>query len=154
MSWRLRPFWREAADLQQMPCSATGTDTRSLRVRVVGRRAIGIFKAFSLLDRGRAVEQQELAHARGLLAPGWMPQSEVSNLVQPLRQDVLEEPAHEFLPRHAAGPPLVRSALLVADRHRPLVKTDDAGVGNGDAKDVASKVLQHAFRPRPTACIG
>jgi hypothetical protein len=64
-------------------------------------------KAFSLLDRGWAVEQQELAHARGLLAPGWMPQSEVSNLVQPLRQDVLEEPAHEFVARHAAGPPLV-----------------------------------------------
>jgi hypothetical protein len=107
MSWRLRPFWREAADLQQMPCSATGTDTRSLRVRGVGRRAIGIFMAFNLLDRGRAVEQQKLAHARGLLAPGWMPQSEVSNLVQPLRQDVLEEPAHEFVARHAAGPPLV-----------------------------------------------
>src|SRR3954454_9315599 len=72
-SWRLRPFWREAADLQQMPCSATGTDTRSLRARVIGRRAIGIFKAFGLIDRGRVVEQQERAHARGLLAPGWMP---------------------------------------------------------------------------------
>jgi hypothetical protein len=48
---------------------------------VIGRRAIDIFKAFGRLDRGRAVEQQKLAHARGLLAPGRMPHPEVSNLV-------------------------------------------------------------------------
>ena len=86
-----------------MSCSATGAHTRSLRARVSGRRAIGIFKEFSRLDCGRTVQQQELAHAGGLLTPGRMPQPEVSNLVQPLRQDVLEEPAHEFVAWHAAG---------------------------------------------------
>src|SRR3954467_13148990 len=165
MSWPLRPSRRKVADLQQMPHSTMRTkarfvglraiscraidcraiDCRAIDCRAIDCRAIGILAAFDPAGCRRAVEPPELAYARDLLAVGRMPQPEVPNLVQPLRQDVLEELTHEFVPRHAAGPPLVQSPVLVPDRDRPIVKVDDAGVGDGDAKDVAGEVIQDAL---------
>ena len=66
-----------------------------------------------------------------------MPQAEVADLVRALRQDVLEEAAHELLPGDAAGPPTVGFAMLVADGDGLVVETDDASIGDGDAEDVA-----------------
>ena len=71
-----------------------------------------------------------------------MPQAEVADLVQALRQDVLEEAAYELLAGNAAGPPTVGFAMLVADGDSLIVEGDDAGVGDGDAEDVAGEVIQ------------
>src|SRR3954462_8527964 len=77
---------------------------RAISCRATDCRTISILAAFEPAGCRRAVEQQELAYARDLLAVGRMPQPEVSNLVQLLRQDVREEPTQEFVPRHVAGP--------------------------------------------------
>jgi hypothetical protein len=144
MSWSLCQFRCDATDMQQATRSTARADARFIGLREIGRRTVGIFAPSGPLVRGRAVEQQQLAHARGLVPPGRVPQPEVSNLVQTLRQDVLQEPAHEFVPRNTTDPPLVRSALLMADRDRLIMETNDAGVGDGDAKDVSGEVIQDA----------
>ena len=67
-----------------------------------------------------------------------------------LAQDVLEEAADEFLTGNTAGAPSRGFALLIVDRYGVLIEADDAAVGDGDAKDVASKVIEHrrlAARP-------
>src|SRR5256885_15195236 len=34
--------------------------------------------------------------------------------------------------------------MLMADRDRPIVETNDAGVGDGNAKDIAGEVVEYA----------
>ena len=58
---------------------------------------------------GGAVEQQGVAHADRLAAPGRMPQAEVADLVKALGQNMLEIAAHELVPRDPAGPGPFRS---------------------------------------------
>ena len=82
----MRPSRRKVADLQQMPHSTMRTKAKfvglwTISCRAISCRAIGILAAFDPAGCRRAVEQQELAYARDLLAVGRMPQPEVSNLV-------------------------------------------------------------------------
>ena len=65
--------------------------------------------------------------------------------MQALGQDVLEEAAHELLPGDPAHPPSVGFALLVADGDGLIVEADDAGIGDGDAEDVAGEVVEHGL---------
>jgi hypothetical protein len=61
------------------------------------------------------VEKKQQTSAGSVFAPGGMPEAKVADLVQTLRQDVLEEAAHELLARDAGDPPAIGFAMLVAD---------------------------------------
>ena len=56
---------------------------------------------------------------------------------------MLEEAADEFVAGDLAGPPTRGFALLVSDGHGVIVESGDAGVGDGDAKDIAGEVVEH-----------
>src|SRR5262249_58567447 len=74
-----------------------------------------------------------------------MPQTEVANLVQAFWQHVLQEPAHELVPRQARVNPAAGGPLLVADSDASVVEVVDAVVGDGNAVDVARDILEHGF---------
>ena len=139
--------------MHQVARPAARADPVLAVARVISGQAGGVLVPRSLVFRCWAFEQQEPPYACDLVTPRGVPQPEVANLVQTLRQDMLKEPAHEFMPGNAAGPPLVRFALLVADRDGLIIKTNDTGIGDGDTKDVAGKVIQDtllAFAPGRT----
>ena len=48
-------------------------------------------------------------------------------------------------PLEAAGSRAAGLAFLVLDGDRFVVETDDAGVGESDAKDVAGEVVEHGL---------
>ena len=58
-----------------------------------------------------------------------------------LRQDVHQESPEELDAGQSAQLPLIRVPLLVFERHMSIVHGDDPGVGDGDAKGVASQVI-------------
>jgi hypothetical protein len=97
------PFRRYAADMRPMPHRAAWAKPGFASSLAVGSAPVGVRGLHTLLICGRSIEQPELPHGRGLLAPGWMPQSEVSNLVQTLRQNMLQEPAHELMSWNTTG---------------------------------------------------
>src|SRR3954469_18650187 len=102
---------------------------------------------------GGPVELEQKTTSGGLLALGRMPKAEVANLVQALGQNVLKEATHEFLTGDADGSPSVRFTMLVANGDGLVVKADDAAVGDGDAEDVSSQIVEHGpARPFPMAC--
>src|SRR5689334_21893399 len=74
-----------------------------------------------------------------------MPQAEVADFVEAARQYVLEKAAHELLAAEPAGAPPAALAVLVLDRDRLVIETDDAGVGESDAEDVAGEVVEHGL---------
>ena len=79
-----------------------------------------------------------------------VPKAEIANLVQSFGQDVLQEAAHELLACKGTDAPAVGLAVLVAKGDRVLVEADDARIGDGNAKDVASQVSEDgllAFAP-------
>jgi hypothetical protein len=66
--------------------------------------------------------------------------------VEPERQHVLEEAAHEFVAAQSAGSLSAGLAFLVSDGDRLVFeKIDDPGVGESDAKDVAGEVVEHGL---------
>src|SRR4051812_47226715 len=72
-----------------------------------------------------------------------MPQTEVTDLVEAARQHMLEEAAHELFAAEPAGSRAAGFAIFVLDRDRFSVETDDARVGESDAKDVAGEIVEH-----------
>ena len=74
-----------------------------------------------------------------------MPQAEVTDLVEAARQHMLEEAAHELIAAETAGSRAAGLAFPVLDGDRFVVETDDAGVGESDAKDVAGEVVEHGL---------
>ena len=88
---------------------------------------------------------QHLPHPVGAVAVPRMPQPEVTDLVEAARQHMLEEAAHEFMAAQTAGSPATGLAFPVLDGDRFVVETDDAGVGESDAKDIAGEVLEHGL---------
>ena len=82
----------------------------------------------------RSVELQHVADPGGVVALGGMPQAEVADLVEAARQHMLEEAAHELLAVELTDPPAVGLTVLVTKADGVVVETDDAGVGEGDAK--------------------
>jgi len=91
------------------------------------------------------VEKKQQTSAGGFFALGGMPEAEVADFMQAFRQDVLEEAAHELLAGDTAHPPAVGFAMLVADGDRLIVEGDDAGVGDGDAEDIAGEIIEHGL---------
>jgi hypothetical protein len=78
---------------------------------------------------------EHLPHPRAVLALRGMPQAEVAHLVEAARLHMLEEAAHKFM---AAG-----LAFLIPEGDRSIIETDNAGIGEGDAKDIAGEVFEH-----------
>jgi hypothetical protein len=140
-SWSLGSLWGKPADKQEKVCAATGADARSVALFRIG----GIRGRLGLRHCRRTVAQKQQTGAGGVFAFGGMPHAEVADLMQTLGQNVLEEAAHELLAGDAAHPPSVGLALLVADDDGLIVEADDAGVGDGDAEDVAGEVAEHGL---------
>ena len=65
--------------------------------------------------------------------------------MQPLRQDVLQEAAHELMAGDAAGQPPVRFTMLVTNDDALVVKVDDACVGDGNTEDIAREVFKYGL---------
>lgn len=89
----------------------------------------------------RGIERQHLTGAGCMIAPSPMPEPRLAHLVQPLRQHVLEETAHELMTAEATP----RFAMLVADGDAGVVERDDTAFGDGDAKHVAREMAQHCL---------
>src|SRR5262245_8678302 len=106
-------------------------------------RDIRIGTVLPALSDCRGIERQHVPGAGGMIAPGGMPEPRVAHLVQPLRQHVLEEAAHELVAIEAGRAPARRFAMLVADADTGVVEPDDAGLGDGDAEHVAREIVQH-----------
>ncbi len=137
-SWSLGPLRGNLADEQETTRAAARADPRTVRLF----RAGGVCARLGSKRRRLTVEKKQKSGAGGVLAFGGMPQAEVADLVQALGQDVLEEATQELRTGDAGGPPPVGFAMLVADGDGLVVETDDAGVGDGDAEDVACEVVE------------
>jgi len=138
----LRLFRQELAHEDEM---AEPTAWADARVRGAGARVIKVAGA-RVGANGRAhnvlgalhVQQQTGFAGEGTLA--CVPKAEISNLVQPFGQDVLEEAAHELLTIEGANAPAIGLAVVVAERDGVLVEADDARIGDGNAKDVTREI--------------
>ncbi len=80
-----------------------------------------------------------------LLTLTGMPQPIVAHLVKASWQDVLEESAHELMAGQARDAPFVCLAVLVLESDMGLGHPENATVGDGDAVDVSSQVVQYVF---------
>src|SRR6202030_4761104 len=88
----------------------------------------------SLLFRpcyARVIECQLLTGARGMIAPGVMPEPRVADLVQPFRQHVLQEAAHELMAVEARCVPASRCAMLVANVDTVVIESHQPGPVHG-----------------------
>ena len=62
-----------------------------------------------------------------------------------MRQDVLQEPTHEFMAGDAADPPAVRFTMLVTNDDALVIKADDTRIGDGDTEDIAREVFKYGL---------
>jgi hypothetical protein len=69
-----------------------------------------------------------------MLAPRWVPEAVVADLVQTFGQNVLQESAHELVAVQAGVLPFPGPALFVADGNAVVVETDNAVVGDRNAE--------------------
>ena len=102
----------------------------------------------------RSVELQHVADPGGVVALGGMPQAEVADLVEAARKHMLEEAAHELLAVELTDLPAIGLTVLVTEADGVVVETDDAGVGEGDTKDVAREVVEHGRFAGAPGCGG
>jgi hypothetical protein len=85
-----------------------------------------------------------LSAALQVRSPARSQQAVVANADEAIGQDVLEEEAGELVTAEGSELGLVAVlAVLVAEDDGVAVVVDDAGVGDGDAMDVAGQVLDH-----------
>src|SRR5271154_271751 len=103
-SWSLGPLRGELADEQEEAFAAAGTDPRIVRRCRVGRWIGGVRADLAARLRRLPVGKKQQTSAGSAFALGGMPEAEVADLVQTLRQDVLEEAAHELLAGDAGDP--------------------------------------------------
>ena len=87
-----------------------------------------------------------------MIAPGVMPEPRVADLVQPFRQHVLQEAAHELMAVEARWVPAPRCAMLVADGDTVVIEPDDAAFGDCHSKDVACQIAQHGLGAIAPGC--
>jgi hypothetical protein len=79
-----------------------------------------------------------------------MPQTEVADLVEPARQHVLEESAHELIAAQAAGSRPAGLAFLVLDVDRLVVEPGKRGEGGVRGEDALGAVADPGNdRPMP-----
>src|SRR5215813_4792275 len=101
-SWATHLHGIELADMHERAALAAGTDARR-SVRRCGPCRLVLAYPGRFGDGWvggsywRAIESQELPGSCGCVATARMPEAGVSHLVQPLWQDVLQEPAHELV---------------------------------------------------------
>ena len=152
----------QAANQDEIGLAALGANAGWSGVAPGGGDGLGRFHG----QRVFPVEQQHPAHPAGQLALRWVPEAVVSDLVEPLGQNVLAEAAQEFRTGQGAGAPLASTAitLLVLEGDRLLVEGGDPAVGNGGAENVSCQVIEHGLftftprravdDPRFTPCFG
>ena len=105
-SWSKDLFWGRACACRSRWPSCGNVGSGAVRWR--WRRFDAGFGSGRLRRGGpwswgfRAIERQEQTGARSMIAPGGMPEAEVADLVQALRQHVLQEAAHELMAAEAA----------------------------------------------------
>jgi hypothetical protein len=95
---------------------------------------------------------EHLPHPRGVVALRGMPQSEEAHLVEAARQHMLEEAAHEFMAAQTAGSSVPGLAFLISEGDRSIIATDNAGIGEGDAKDVAGEIIEYRLFALTPGC--
>ena len=142
-SWSARLLGRHTTDADKVSLSAAWTEVTGPGA-VGGRVGCGPDR-FGRARGCRAPELKQKPDAGRLLAPAMVPKPEVADLVQALGQDVLQEPTHELVAGHTAGPPSVGSAMLVTDGHGLVVEGDHAGVADGDPEHVAGEIVEHGL---------
>jgi hypothetical protein len=71
-----------------------------------------------------------------------MPQPIIAQLVEPLRQDVLEISAQKLVAGDGDRTVAIRLAVLVAKSHTVTIDADDAAVGDGDAESIAGEIFE------------
>ena len=117
-SWRAdRAFMRrpeitgrgQAANQDEIGLAALGANAGWSGVAPGGGDGLGRFHG----QRVFPVEQQHPAHPAGQLALRWVPEAVVSDLVEPLGQNVLAEAAQEFRTGQGAGAPLASTAITL-----------------------------------------
>lgn len=78
-------------------------------------RAVVLAPALAARRRLLLFEPQQEARLAGERLVGWVPKTEVADLVQALGQDMRQEAAQELMSGNAAGAPAVGFTLLVPD---------------------------------------
>src|SRR5882672_10398069 len=138
-SWSERVLW-EPADVDEVSEAATRTDAWCGRVgNALSRGLGGCGRLRRGLRHGGAIELQQEARLSGEVAFGRVPETGVADLVQAGGEHMLEEAAHELVALQVAGLPARGFAVLVAKGDGPLIETEDAGIGDGGAEDVAGE---------------
>jgi hypothetical protein len=66
----------------------------------------------------------------------------VADLLKTFGQDVLQEATDELLGGEGAGFPAAGGAVTVAERDLTLLKFKDTPIGEGDAKNIGSQILE------------
>ena len=66
----------------------------------------------------------------------------VADLLKTFGQDVLQEATDELLGGEGAGLPAAGGAVTVAERDLTLLKFKDTPIGEGDAKNIGSQILE------------
>ena len=88
---------------------------------------------------------QQLASAFELFAARRTPDSVVTDFDTAARKDVLEEPIQELHPRQRDMTDLLDLVIAVAESNDAAVDGFQTAVGDGDAENVAGKVVQNLF---------
>jgi hypothetical protein len=75
------------------------------------------------------------------------PEPVVPDLVETLRQHVLEKAADELQCRQGHGLPAVMAGVLVAETDLAILDREHAAIGQGDSVDIPAQVAKHLFGP-------
>jgi hypothetical protein len=66
----------------------------------------------------------------------------IADFLETLGQDVLQETTDELLGREGAGFAVAGGAVTVTESDLTLLKFEDTAIGEGDAKDIRSQILE------------
>src|SRR5882724_12997581 len=147
-SWSTHLSGIELANMLEVADLAARTTAQLRGQRSEGTLALRSGWVGGLLFRpcaSRRFERQQLTGASSMIATARMPQTRVAHLVQPFRQHVLQEAAHELVAVEVRRVPPPRFAMLAADDNAVVVEPDDAAFGDGDAEHISRKIAQDGF---------
>ena len=71
-----------------------------------------------------------------------MPETEVANFVKALGEDMLQIAAHELVAGEGTGFVAPGLSILVAEGDTGLVESNQAPIGDGDAKGIAGEIIE------------
>jgi hypothetical protein len=78
-------------------------------------------------------------------------QAVVADFDEAVRQDMLQEAAHELFGCHSGKFDLFSGRVFVFESNASLIEFDDTLVGDGDTEDVRGEILK-AARALPIGC--